>query len=229
MTTALGIVTSAMRKNGVLTKGEAPSADEAADGFEMLNDLLAGLSNDSLIVYARTLENFTLVGGTSSYTIGPSATFNTTRPVKIISAYVRSGSIDYPLTVVSDESFSTITYKSTGGIPEFLNYSNAYPTATIKLYPSPSSAYELFILTEKPLTAFSSLSTVVSLPPGWERMLKHNLAMEMAPEFGVQTPAEVVEIAKESKADIKSAVMSAKKMDWNSGIGYDGNIYTGWS
>lgn len=229
MTTALGIVTSAMRKNGVLTKGEAPSADEAADGLEMLNDLLASLSNDSLIVYARTLENFTLVGGTSSYTIGPSATFNTTRPVKVIAAYVQSGGVDYPLTVVSDESFSAITYKSTSGIPEFLNYSNSYPTATIKLYPSPSSAYDLYILTEKPLTAFASLSTVVSLPPGWERMLKHNLAMEMAPEFGQQAPAEVVEIAKESKAEIKSAVMAAKKMDWNSGIGYDGNIYTGWS
>ena len=106
MTTALGIITSAMRKIGAIGKGESPSADEAVDGLEMLNDLLASLSNDSLVVYARTFESFTLQGGVSAYTIGSGATFSTVRPVKIVSAYVRDGGIDTPLEIVTDEQYA---------------------------------------------------------------------------------------------------------------------------
>ena len=228
MTTALGIIKSAMRKAGALTKSETPSADEAADGLEMLNDLLASLSNDSLIVYARTVESFSLVAGTASYTIGSGATFNTARPIKIISAYVRSGTIDYPMTVISDEQYASITLKTVGGIPEFLNYTNAFPQATINVYPSPASGYTLFIVTEKELSSLA-LADTVSLPPGWRRMLIHNLAVELAPEYGQPIPAEVYEIAKESKASIKQAVMSAKTMQWESGLNSENNIYAGWN
>lgn len=226
--TALGIITSAMRKAGILTKNESPSADEAADGLEMLNDLLASMSNDSLVVYARTVENFPLSGGVTSYTIGSGATFNTARPIKIISAYVRSGTIDYPVQIIPDEQYANITYKSSsGGYPQFLNYTNAYPTATINLYPAPATAYQLYLVTEKQLSTFT-LNQSVDLPPGWRRMLIHNLAVEMGPEYGVEIPASVVQIARESKGEIRTAVMAAKKMDW-SGTGFVGNIYTGWN
>lgn len=228
MTTALGIIKSAMRKAGVLVKNEDPSADEAADGLEMLNDLLASISNDSMSVYSRTLEDFTLAGGTASYTIGPSATFNTVRPIKVISAYVRSGNVDYPLQIVSDEQYATISMKNIGGIPEFLNFNNAFPQATIKLYPVPATAYQIFILTEKQLVTLS-LSDTISLPPGWRRMLVYNLAVELGPEYGQQAPAEVIQIAKDSKAEIRAAVMAAKSMQWDSGLNIEGNIYAGWN
>ncbi len=227
MTTALGIITSAMRKAGVLVKNETPSADEAADGLEMLNDLLASISNDSLIVYARTFENFNLSSNVTSYTIGSGATFNTVRPIKIITAYVRSGNIDYPLTIVSDEQYATIQLKTVGGIPEFINYTNAFPQAVINLYPAPASGYQIFLVTEKQLNTFT-LNETVNLPPGWRRMLVNNLAVELAPEYGVSIPPETVQVAKDSKAEIKAAVMAAKSMQWNSGLGLEGNIYSGW-
>lgn len=227
MATALSIITSAMRKAGVLVKSEAPSADEAADGLEMLNDLLASISNDSLVVYARTFESFNLSANVQSYTIGAGADFNTVRPIKIITAYVRTGGIDYPLTVISDEQYATIQLKAVGGIPEFLNYTNAFPQATINLYPAPAAGYQIFLVTEKQLNTFT-LNEDVSLPPGWRRMLVYNLAVEMGPEYGQPVPAETVQIARDSKAEIRAAVMAAKSMQWNSGIGLEGNIYSGW-
>lgn len=228
MTTALGIIKAAMRKAGVLTKNETPSADEAQDALDMLNDLIASMSNDSLIVYARTVESFSLVAGTKSYTIGSGATFNTTRPIKIVSAYVRSGTIDYPLQIVSDEQYASISVKSTGGTPEYLNYTNAFPQATINLYPSPSSADTLYLVTEKELSSFA-LSDTVSMPPGWKRMLIYNLAIEIAPEYGQPIPAEVGQIARESKGELKAAVMAAKPMQWDTGLEYADNIYSGWN
>lgn len=226
MSTARSIIKSAMRKIGALVKNEEPTADEAVDGLEILNDLLASLSNDSLIVYSRTMEGFTLSGGTASYTIGSGATFNTSRPIRLVSAYVRSGSVDYPLSIVSDEQFATIPYKTTAGIPEFLNYSNAFPQATIKLYPVPATAYTLYLVTEKPLSSFALIDEV-SLPEGWRRMLVYNLAIEFASEYGQPVPPEVVKIAAESKGELKKSVMVAKPMQWESGLGESGNIYTG--
>lgn len=228
MTTALGIITSAMRKAGVLVKNESPSADEAADGLEMLNDLLASISNDPTVVYARTTENFTLSGGVTSYTIGPSATFNTTRPVRIVAAYVRTFNIDYPLEIVSDEQYATLTLKTVGNIPQFLNYTNAFPQATINFYPAPAAGYVLYIVTEKPLSSFV-LADTVSLPPGWRRMLVYNLAIELGPEYGQPVPADVVQIAKDSKAEIRAAIMAAKPMQWRSGLDQIGNVYGGWN
>jgi hypothetical protein len=60
-------------------------------------------------------------------------------------------------------------------------------------------------------------------------MLKYNLAVDMGPEYGQPISAEVFEIAKESKGLIKSAIMAAKKMQWNNGLYASGNIYNGWS
>lgn len=226
MSTALGIIKSAMRKAGVLVKSEAPSADEANDGLEMLNDLLASLSNDSMLVPARTLENFTLTSATD-YTIGTGGDFNTTRPIKIISAYVRSGTIDYPLEIVSDENYAAIQLKSTGSIPDHINYTNAYPLATIRLYPAPTAGYTLYLLSEKQLSTFT-LNQTVDLAPGWRRMLVYNLAIELCSEYGQSVPPEVAAIASESKGEIKSAIMAARPMQWEQGIGNEGNIYSGW-
>jgi hypothetical protein len=227
MTTALGIITSAMRKAGVLVKSETPAADEAADGLVMLNDLLASISNDANAVYARTTESFTLSGGVGSYTIGSGATFNTARPVRIVAAYIRTGTIDYPLGIVSDQQYATIPLKTVSGIPEFLNYSNDFPQATIRLYPVPSTAYQIFIVSEKPLTTFA-LNDTVSLPPGWRRMLINNLAVDLAPEYGQPVSPDLAKLAADSKAEIRAAIMVAKPMQWTSGLGQEGNIFSGW-
>lgn len=228
MTTARQIITSAMRKIGAITKNESPSADEAADGLEMLNDIISSWSNDSTKIYARTLESFSLSANDGAYTIGSGADFNTARPVSIVSAYVRSGSVDYPLEIVTDQDYALISFKEISGIPEFLNYDYGYTTGNIKLYPLPASAYTLFLLSEKVLSSISSLDTVISLPPGWERALKYNLSIEMAPEYGQPVAQEVLAIAVESRSAISSAIMRNKSLDVPRNLNNRRNIYSGY-
>ena len=99
MATARDVVKRALQKIGALVKSEAPSADEASDGLNALNNMLGSWTNDGLLIVSRAWETFTLVGGTALYTMATGLTFNTARPVKIISAYIRSGTIDYPLSI----------------------------------------------------------------------------------------------------------------------------------
>lgn len=71
MTSALDIVTRALRAVGALESGETPDSPTANDAFDMLNDMLAQWSNERMMIHYTTSVNFPLVGGQSSYTIGP--------------------------------------------------------------------------------------------------------------------------------------------------------------
>ena len=212
MTTARTIVKKSLQKIGALVKSEEPDADEADDGLSALNALMASWGNDSLNEYARTLETFSLTGA-SSYTIGSGGNFNTTRPSNIVSATVKSGSIDYTLTVVDDETYNSIAYKNITGIPQFINYSNAYPLGVIRLYPLDNGVTSITLLTEKPLTEFAALDTDMSLPDGWERALIYNLALEIAPEYNMKPDAYIAKVAQESLGLIKSKVAQVRGMD----------------
>ncbi len=212
MSTALTIITKAMLKAGILTKSEVPASDEANDALDTLNDILSSWSNESLMAYARVTESFPLSSGTASYTIGAAQTFNTTRPIFIAQAYVKQGTTSYVVSVEPDEIYQSIVDKTSQGTPLLINYTNEFPTATINVYPVPTAGYTLYLTSEKELVQLT-LNQTVSLPPGWNRALIYNLAMELAPEYGQQPNAMVMKIAGDAKGAIARAVLKTRTMD----------------
>lgn len=228
MTTARDIIKRALQANGVLTKGESPSGDEASDALNSLNSLIASWSNDSLLLFVRTSESFPLVSGQSSYTIGSGGNFNTTRPLQILTAFVRIGSTDYNISIIPDTAFDKITQKSiNSSIPEAMYYSSAYPLGTITLYPVPTTG-TIYIRSEKQLTSISTLDTVIDFPPGWERALIYNLSIDIAGDYGQPVSEATYAIAMDSLNKIKTSVARNKTMDIYPYNGNDDNILTGW-
>lgn len=201
-----------MRKAGVLSKAETPPADEVADALASLNAMLSSWATEGLAVPSRTTDSLVLTAGTGTYTIGTGGTINTVRPVYIVSAYTRSGTVDTPLQIITDDDYAAIDTKSDTGTPELLNYTNAYPLGTINLYPVPSAADTLYLISEKKLAAYA-LTDTVALPEGWERAIVYNLAVEIAPEYGVAIPQEAAAIAAISLANIKTAVARNRPLD----------------
>lgn len=229
MTTARIIIKKAMNKIGALVKNEAPDADEANDALDSLNAMIASWSNDSLNIYARTWETFTLTSGQKVYTIGDGAAdFDTVRPMTILESYIKIGVISYTLNIITDEAYNDIDYKDLQNIPDSLNYDNAYPIGNIRIFPVPSSNYPIFLLTEKELTTFDTLDTELSMPRGTERALIYNLAMELAPEYGEQPDASIVRIAGQSLGLIRTTVAKVRTMDAYPINLRVRNIYTGW-
>jgi len=226
MTTGLQIVTKAMQKIGVLVKSESPDSDESNDALDALNDLLDSWSTNSILIPSRTRESFTLSGGTGSYLIGSSQTFNTTLPVAIIDAYVTNGTTDTIVSIINDDKYDSIPLKTTQGIPYWLHYNNAYPYGTIKLYPVPAAAYTLTILSEKPLTSIT-LGGTISVSPGVRRALIYNLAVEIASEYGQPVSQDIMRIAMESKGAISAAIMRNRSLDCNAPYAGKFNVYSG--
>jgi hypothetical protein len=233
MATALDIITRAMRLIGQLPAGEDPSAEESADGLVVLNELLASFSNEEGLVYQIQTETFTWPGGSASRTIGSSGNFNTARPVRIDeSSFIRTSSQDYRLRVLTDHEYNAIVEKSaTGTLPYAIYGDRAFPLMNLYLLTVPTANVELHLASWKALTEFAALTTEVSLPPGYNRMLRTNLACELAPEYGVEPPPQLQRMAAKSRAVLKPTNDKRETMEFPAGMPgrsvYRGNILTG--
>lgn len=229
MTTVLDIIKDAMSESTILTKDEDPTNGEAQNALRILNRMLGSWTNSAALQFERVTESFPLNNLQTTYTIGTGGDFNTTRPTKIVHAHVRQSNTDYNLDIANDAKYQSITYKSIGGLPEVLNFTNEFPLATINIYPAPSSIYTLFITSEKALTSYPTTATTVNLPPGWEDALVYNLAVRLARVYGQPTDPDLKELARASKASIAlNALRNNPLQSQLSTKGSDDNIYTGY-
>jgi hypothetical protein len=207
MATAQTIIDRALRLIGALESGESASGNEATDALTALNAMISSWQNERLYVYAMVDTALTLTISDASYTVGPSANFNVSpRPTKIEDIYVRDADIDYPVQLVDFERWDAIPDKSvTSDLPDTAYYNPTYTTGTLQLWPVPSKAVSLHIVTWSTLAEFASAGTSVSLPQGYERALAYGLAVELAPEYGKEASQTVLRTASEAIANIKRA------------------------
>lgn len=197
------MITGALRLIGAIAPGEALQSSEASDGLATLNAMLGSWSNEGLLIHGVTEESpLTLTPGDATVTLGTSGDI-TTRPMEIKKALIRDGSTDYPVRMLTASEYADIKNKTLRAIPHSAYDDGGYPLRTLKLFPVPSAANSLVLFTKRQLTEIASLSTSISLPPGYDEAIKYNLAIRLAPEYGRTVAGEVALIAVESKASIK--------------------------
>lgn len=206
MATAGTVIERSLRLLGQIGAGETPTDDEYADCLEALNALLDSWRNERLLCYARQEESLTLSAATASYTVGPSGTLTTTRPVAIERAWIVDGGNSYEVWPMSEDEYAALPAKTTqSNWPDRFLFRPSMANATVIVYPVPDATRTMKLLTRVVLSSFASTSTTVTLPPGWERALTNNLAIEIAPEYEAPVPPSVLKAANESLAGIKRA------------------------
>ena len=193
---------------GAISSGENVAADEASDALISLNDMIDSWSNEGLLIFQSVRETFPLVVAQSSYTIGTGGDFNTSIPQIIESAAIidsnSNPNIEYPMRVNSTQEYAMIPDKALStNIPTDLYFRRGVPLSTITLYPVPDATKTLALYSQKPLAQYASLNDTVTLPKGYARALRYNLALELAPEYGKEPAMNVQMVAKESKQMIK--------------------------
>lgn len=158
-----------------------PTSLEFDQGFGSLNTLLANFSVENLNLHAVITESFSLVVGQNVYTIGSGGNFSTVRPTKILDGtYIKDSiSEDYPVVPMTRQQYNGIQYKIDSGRPTRMYYEPEYPLGKIRFNYKPESTDTIYFDSWKPLTEFAALSTTISLPPEYEKVLKYNLAVEL--------------------------------------------------
>lgn len=208
ITTVDGIIRSALSKVLVNNAQDTVSAADTQLAFDALGVLIDALGIERLACYALTTTTHALTGGTGSYTIGTGGAFNVDRPARIQNAFVRvasgSNNVDYTVEIIPQSQWDSIRVKDIAGIPRKLFYDSQYPLGIINLYPAPLlSSYTLYLNSYLPIANYTSTTDAIDLPPGYARMLIYNLAVEIAPDFGVNPDPMVMKIANESKRTLK--------------------------
>lgn len=204
--TAQQMCDRALRLLGAVDPEETPTAQERADALYALNSMLDAWQIEQLLVFENVDISKTLTPGTGAYTIGSGGSINVARPNSIESGYLLDAGIRYDLgRPISERQFkSIITTLTQSDLPLTFWYDRAYPLGTVNLYPIPSKAVELHLLAWQTLQSFASLSTELSLPPGYQLAIENNLAVQMAPEFEREAPRSVQEMARTAKSRIKT-------------------------
>lgn len=227
------LLTDSLRLIGVLASGNSLTSAQGADGLRTLNAMVSSWSAESLLVPADVRETFSLVAGTQAYTMGSGATFSTQRPIEIkaASVIISSDASEIPVGLIGTSQWATLSDKTTQGTPDKLWPQPGAPNWTVNLNPVPSSGQTLVLYSQKVLTSFTTLDTDVSLLDGYERAMKYNVAIDLAPEYGRTVSAEVARVATESKTTIERlnkrilAMVVDPSLTRNNGGGY--NIFSG--
>ncbi len=207
--TARELIASSLRLIGVLASGETANSNEANDGLNSLNQMLSSWSNENLVVYQKVRDEFTLTAADGSYTWGTTAgagNFTTARPIEVISAKLELQGTDpqeIPLKILTIEEYANLSMKElSSSIPQAVYFDGAFPNLGVNFYPVPSDAEHVVFYSLKPFTTLA-LADTISFPPGYEKAIRYNLAIDLAPEYGRAPDQLILQQAMECKAEIK--------------------------
>ena len=112
--------------------------------------------------------------------------------------------MSFGVKFINQQQYSGIAVKTVSSTyPQVMWINMEYPNITMTVYPKPSRQLEWHFISANELTQPATLATDLAFPPGYLRAFRYNLAMEIAPEFGVEPSQQVVRIAMTSKRNIK--------------------------
>ncbi len=199
-------INRALRLLGILAEGETPSASMSQDALMALNQMIDSWNTERLSVFVTQDQIFTWPSGYISRTLGPSGDFIGLRPVLLDdSTYFRApNGVSYGIKFINQQQYNGIAVKTvTSTYPQVLWVNMGFPDVTLTIYPRPTQDLEWHFVSVEKLNEPADLSTVMYYPPGYLRAFTYALAMEFAPEFGVEPSPQVQRIAMTSKRDLK--------------------------
>ena len=223
---------STMVLNSLIMSGEKDLAvtsfttNETSYHLSRLNSMMDSWTIERLMIFSLSQTSFALTVSVGVYSIGNGATFNMTRPTKLVDpCFVRdSGGYDTHLQIINMEAYGNIVLKSVSGTyPSLIAYDYGYSatsTASLYLYPQPASGLTLLINTLQPFTNFSTFTQTLLLPPGYQDAIESNYAVSSAIGL-IPVSNDLKEMARTTKAAIKSTNLPEPVMRLE--YGFSGN------
>jgi hypothetical protein len=106
--------------------------------------------------------------------------------------------------MINQQQYNGIAVKTvTSTFPQVMWVNMTFPNIEMYVYPRPTQNLEWHFVSVQELDRPATLDTQLNFPPGYLRAFTYNLAMEFAPEFGVEPSPQVQRIAMTSKRNLK--------------------------
>jgi hypothetical protein len=199
-------INRSLRLLGVLAEGETTSAATSQDALMALNQMIDSWNTERLSVFSTQDQVFTWPASILSRTLGPTGNFVGNRPILLDDAtYFKAPSgVSYGIKFINQQQYNGIAVKTvTSTYPQVMWINMSFPDIEMYVYPRPTQDLEWHFVSVEELSNPATLVTVLYYPPGYLRAFTYNLAMEFAPEFGVEPSPQVQRIAMTSKRNLK--------------------------
>jgi hypothetical protein len=205
-------INRALRLLGVLAEGETSSASVMQDSLMAMNQMIDSWNTERLSVFSTIDQIVNWPVGAINATLGPSGSLvrlngTAVRPILVDDAtYFRDATtnVSYGIKLINQQQYDGIAVKTvTSTYPQVMFINMTYPDIDIYIYPRPTRLLEFHFISVEELSQPATLATTLAFPPGYLRAFTYNLAMEIAPEFGVEPSEQVKRIAMTSKRNLK--------------------------
>jgi hypothetical protein len=212
MTTVLDILHRATMLTGMRASGEELDAFLTQDCLDALNMLVDGWALEELLVYTMTKHVIPGPLTTQTYTIGPGGNLNIPRPVRLEEVKWRDASqvpaLEHSLRPMTAQQYHGLwTPELTSTLPLSYYYEPTSPLGTLFVHPKPAAvaplALVVWVWNPWVTTSVDQLTDPITFPPGYERFLVHQLAVELGQQPGARLTPQTIKIAAESKLQIE--------------------------
>lgn len=181
------------------------SSTQYSNGRETLNFLLSHWQALGLPIWCRKVTSKALTASDGQYSIGSGGDINVNHPLSIYQAWLRDATnatypIDTPVRVIGQQEYYQLSSKSSTGRPNVLYYDRAYEAGPndestalgqVYLWPLPDSTTAtnctLYLIYQRPLLDFTASTDTLDMPQEWYEAVRLNLALKIAPEYGMQS------------------------------------------
>ena len=201
-------IEAALRTLGVLAIDQTPSATEYTNALVKLNALVGEFRVKGLMVWQRTTYTMSLTA-TNTFNIGTGQTLNTPYPIHLLQAMRLDAntSTRIPMEIIADANYNLLP-SSTSGVPIQLTYQPKMNMGVIKVWPTPDaysvSNVTILLTYLRPLEYFSASTDTADFPEEWVSAIIYNLAVRMAPEYGIPLEDRSL-LIKEANAYLENA------------------------
>lgn len=232
MATTRELLNGAHRLLGLVNSGNVLPEAVYQDNLVALNQMIDSWSTERLAVFCTQDQTYYWEAGNRIRTLGPTGDFvyilanqsdtpivtqgedyigvddaTTQRPILLEdSTYFRdpSTNVSYGIKFINQLQYNNIAVKTVQSTyPQVLFVNMTFPNITLTVYPVPNRMLEFHFISVQPLANPTTLETDLAFPPGYLRAFRYNLALELAPEFGVEPSSEVRRVAMYSKRNLK--------------------------
>ena len=199
-------INRALRLLGILAEGETPSASMSQDALMAMNQMIESWNTERLSVFCTQDQIFSWPSSEIKRTLGPTGDFVGNRPILFDDAtyFKAPNGVSYGIKFINQQQYDGIAVKNvTSTYPQVIFANMTYPNVEMYVYPMPTQVLEWHFVSVQELTEPATLATELHFPPGYLRAFTYNLALEFAPEFGVEPSPQVQRIAMTSKRNLK--------------------------
>lgn len=184
--TPIAILQDAYFDAGLLQEGDSLNPEQIVTGMRKMTDLINLWQTQGLKLWLNVDTSITLVAGTGTYELGPTAdggTVDMTKPLRVIEAYyLDSTSIRRPLIPLSWDDYIRLSQVNQQGALNsyFVNKKQLTLSVFFWLIPDTTAATgTAHLLLQTQVTNFISVTETMNFPIEWRIALRWGVADEI--------------------------------------------------